>query len=132
MKNGIHKLCSFSLALLVLFSTLSFTVEKHYCGDTLVDVAIFSEAKTCGMEMDGPEKPKPCCDDEVDVVEGQNELKLSSFEDLDLKQLQFLAVITYAYINGFQDLPKETIPHKNYAPPNLVCDIQVLDQVFLI
>lgn len=132
IKTITYKLFSCNLALLVLFSTLSFTVEKHYCGDTLIDVAIFSEAKTCGMDMDSKQKQKSCCDDKVDLVKGQNELKLSSFEDLDIVQQQFLIAFTKFYTNGFEGLPKGVISHNDYSPPNLVYDIQVLDQVFLI
>lgn len=132
LKTALHKLFSSLLALMVLFSTVSFTIEKHYCGDVLVDASMFTEAEKCGMEALEILQKKSCCKDEVDVVEGQDELKLSSFEDLDLEQQQFLVAYTYAYINGFVGLPKETIPHKDYSPPNLVFDIQVLDQVFLI
>ncbi|GGD13898.1 HYC_CC_PP family protein [Hyunsoonleella pacifica] len=128
----LHKIFSVTLALLVLFSTVSFTIEKHYCGDTLIDVAVFSEAKSCGMESADVMQQKSCCDDEIDVVEGQDELKQASFEELDIKQQQFLVAFTYTYINGFKSLPKETISHKDYSPPNLVYDIQVLDEVFLI
>lgn len=127
-----YKIFSISLALLVLFSTVSFTIEKHYCGDTLVDVSIFFEAETCGMERKDVLVKKSCCDDEVDIVEGQDELKISSFEDLGFEQQHFLVAFKYAYINGFESLSKEAIPHKEYAPPNLVYDIQIIDQVFLI
>ncbi|TBN14750.1 hypothetical protein EYD46_12860 [Hyunsoonleella pacifica] len=132
MHQLLHKIFSVTLALLVLFSTVSFTIEKHYCGDTLIDVAVFSEAKSCGMESADVMQQKSCCDDEIDVVEGQDELKQASFEELDIKQQQFLVAFTYTYINGFKSLPKETISHKDYSPPNLVYDIQVLDEVFLI
>ncbi len=132
MQQMLHKIFSVSLALLVLFSTVSFTVEKHYCGDVLVDVSMFSEAENCGMEAMEKLQKKSCCKDEVDVIEGQDELKISSFEDLDFQQQQFLVAYAYCYSNGFQSLPKEIIPHKEYSPPNLVYDIQVLDQVFII
>ena len=41
-----------TLALLVLFSTVSFTIEKHFCGDILVDVAVFTEVEKCAMEAE--------------------------------------------------------------------------------
>ena len=37
---------------------MSFTVDMHYCGDTLVDSAIFHKVKTCGMEMQKAVKTK--------------------------------------------------------------------------
>ena len=48
------------------------------------------------------------------------------------QQQQFLTTFLYTYINLFEGLPKQVIPHKDYSPPNLVSDIQVLDQVFII
>jgi hypothetical protein len=136
IKHILHKSFSAVLAVLVLLSTISFTIEKHFCGDTLVDVSIFTEAKKCALEAYeiALEKitKKPCCKDQIDIIEGQDELKFSSFEDLDFEQQQFITTITYSYINLFEGLLQQIIPHKYYSPPNLVTDIQVLDQVFII
>lgn len=120
------------MALLVLFSTVSFTVEKHFCGDVLVDVSMFAEAEKCEMEALEILLKKTCCKDEVDVFEGQDELKVSAFEDLDFEQQQFVVAFTYSYLNGFESITKQIIANKDYSPPNLVADIQVLDQVFII
>ena len=120
------------MALLVLFSTVSFTVEKHFCGDTLVDIAIFTDSDKCAMEAQEILMKKTCCKDEVDVVKGQDELKTSAFEDLGFQQQQFIATFTYSYLNLFESLDKQIIPHKDYSPPNLITNIQVLDQVFII
>ena len=119
------------MALLVMLSTVSFTVEKHYCGGNLVEVAVFSEAKKCGGNME-QNIMKSCCEDEVEVVKGQDELKFSKFEDLDLIEQSFIASFAFVYTNLFESLPKQIIPFKDYSPPNLVFDILVLDQVFLI
>ncbi|SFZ91008.1 hypothetical protein SAMN05428642_1011336 [Flaviramulus basaltis] len=120
------------LALLVLFSTVSFTVEKHYCGDILVDVSVFTDAEKCPMEHLEILQKKTCCKHEIDVVLGQNELKFSSFEDLVFSQQFFFTTFTYTFGDFFKSLPKKIIPHKDYSPPNLIADIQVLDQVFII
>lgn len=40
------------MAFVVLFSTMSFTISSHFCGDNLVGVSYFGKAKTCGMEME--------------------------------------------------------------------------------
>ncbi|TCK67281.1 hypothetical protein DFQ05_1055 [Winogradskyella wandonensis] len=124
---------SVALAVLVLFSTFSFTVEKHYCGDNLIDVAIFSEAKSCGMEIESePKLKKTCCKDIVDVIEGQDELQSVTFDDLDFPTQVFLRAFVQAYIVNFESLPKQIIPHRDYVPPNLIRDIQLLNDVFLI
>lgn len=136
IKHFLHKSFSVLLAIVVLFSTVSFTVEKHFCGDVLVDVSVFSEANKCGMEAFEMEQEaitkKSCCKDELHVFEGQDELKGSSFEDLNFQQQLFITTFPYAFVNLFEGLQKYIVPHKNYSPPNLVADIQVLDQVFII
>lgn len=133
MKEFFRNIGATLLALVVLLSTVSFTVDKHFCGKMLVDTAVFSEAHTCGMEMDnsfGMEEDT-CCKDQKVQVEGQDELK-RSFEDLDLQQQLFVTSFTYSYLNLFEILPGQAIPFEDYAPPLLVADIQLLDQVFLI
>ncbi|TWO33515.1 hypothetical protein E1J38_006170 [Seonamhaeicola sediminis] len=135
MKKLLHKSFSVFLASLVLFSTLSFTIEKHFCGDVLVDVAVFTQVEKCGMESEdmglSEITKKPCCKDEINIVEGQDEL-LKTFNELDFEQQQFITSFIYSYINLFEGQPKKIVPHKDYSPPNLVRDILVLDQVFLI
>lgn len=121
------------LSFIVLFSTLSFTVEKHYCGEHLVDTAIFSEAKKCGMDsVNEIYVKKPCCKDTVDVFEGQDELSTIDFQDLDKTLKITLTAYVYSYSQLFESLPKLIIPHKDYSPPNLTKDIQVLDETYLI
>ena len=117
------------MAFLVMLSTMSFTVDKHFCGSDLVDKAVFSKAKTCGMQMNMAEDH--CCTNEKISVEGQDELKIS-FDSFDFHQQIFITTFTFAYLNLFESLPKQIIPFKDYSPPILVSDIQLEDQVFLI
>lgn len=130
MKKAFQHSISIAMAFLVLFSTFSFTVDKHFCGSFLVDKAIFSKAKTCGMEMETSTEDS-CCTNEKVAVEGQDELK-HQFDSLDLNQQLFLTGFAYSYIFIFEDFSKENIPFKDYSPPLLVKDIHLEDQVFLI
>ncbi|GGG32460.1 HYC_CC_PP family protein [Bizionia arctica] len=136
IKVFLHKTFSITIACLVLLSTLSFTVEKHYCGDNLIDVAIFSKVDSCILDMDSEAlvalEKKHCCKDEIHIVKGQDKLKKTSLEDLEFHQQVFLSAFVHSYFNLFQGLPELVIPYKNYTPPNLIADIQVLDQVFII
>ncbi|TXE06137.1 hypothetical protein FUA26_14250 [Seonamhaeicola algicola] len=135
VKQFLHKGFCAVLALLVLISTVSFTVEKHYCGDVLIDVSLFADANKCGMETQGQDlektTKKSCCKDEVHVVEGQDKL-LKSSNNLEFQQQLFITSFVYTFYNLFESLPKQTIPHKDYSPPKLTTNILVLDQVFLI
>lgn len=126
---------SLTMAFLVLLSTVSFTLEKHFCGDTLIDTALFSQPDTCGTDVEAaPISPEEqtCCKDEVVIVKGQDKLKKASSEDFNIDQQFFITALFYSYNNLFEGLPEQFNPHKDYFPPNLVADIQVLDQVFII
>jgi len=122
----------------MLVSTVSWTVEKHFCFGSLVDIAFFHEADTCGMERPLSkdnvalnEDSNSCCSDEIISVQGQDELSIS-YDDLSLGQQYLLVAITSYYLNLFQPREQRYVPHADYPPPILVKDIHVLDQVFLI
>ena len=126
------------MALLVFLSTLSFTIESHYCGDVLVDTSMFGAVDTCGMETqqktDSSEcslAKKDCCSNEQLVVDGQDNLKLS-FDKLNKEQQKLVATFIYTYINLFAEQQTEKPTFTDYSPPPLVRDVQVLDQTFLI
>jgi len=130
------------MAVLVLFSTLSISIEKHYCGEHLVDVAIFAEAEKCGMEaadmglaasdQDSLFMQKSCCTDVVDLVEGQDELSVEKTKELSQHQKVFLFSFAYTFSGLFELEPQHHSPYEYYSPPNFVEDIQVLNEVFLI
>nr|WP_274473960.1 hypothetical protein [Mangrovimonas aestuarii] len=122
------------MSVLVLLSTVFFTVEKHFCGDKLIDMAILTKAKSCCPETTSEVLMlgKGCCKSVVDVVQGQDELTVKSFNDLDLSHQLFLTAFTCSFINLFEGLPQQVVPHKDYSPPKLVYDHQLMDQVFLI
>lgn len=139
MKQLFYKIVTFSMALVIVFSTMSFTINSHFCGDTLVSTSYFGEAKTCGMEMKQDinnkkcsSTKKNCCKDVTKVIEGQDNLKKNSLDSLSLDQQLFLATFYYSYINLFEGLHDKVIPFKNYSPPLVVKDIHVLDEVYLI
>jgi hypothetical protein len=138
MKAVLHKILSLVMALVVLFSTTSFTVNMHYCGDYLVDMKIYQEAEGCGMEIPMTNSTSettlsktPCCKNEQLLIPGQDELQ-TPLDNFSFSTEYFVVATVYSYINLFESLLKETIPFKEYVPPNLVFDIQVLDQVFII
>ena len=126
------------MAFVVLFSTLSFTIDMHYCGDTLVDTAIFQQVESCGMKMQKPTQNKECsikktdcCSNEQLTIEGQDELKLT-FDQLSLDQQLFISSFVYTYINIFEGLEKDSPSFWDYSPPSVVKDIHKLDETYLI
>lgn len=137
MKQIFHKISSFLMAIVVLFSTMSFTIDMHYCGDSLVETAIFHKAKGCGMEMEKPStdgcsiKVKDCCSDEQLIVDGQDELKIT-FDKLTFDQQVFVASFVYTYINLFEGLEENVTSYRDYVPPLVIRQIYKLDETYLI
>ena len=136
MKQIFHKIVSISMAFVVLFSTLSFTIDMHYCGDTLVDTAIFKKAKDCGMDMQNSTTKecsmtkKNCCNDKQIFIDGQDELKIS-FDTLSFEQQQFFVSFIHTFINLFEGFDEE-INTLEYKPPLVVRQLYKLDQTYLI
>ncbi len=126
------------MAFVVLLSTMSFTIDRHYCGDILVDTAIFKQAKTCGMEnqqsiptSDCSITKTDCCRDEQITFEGQNELKIS-FDTITFEQQLFISSFVYSFIDLFNELNKNVIANRDYIPPLIVRNIYQLDEVYII
>lgn len=126
-----------TMALVVLLSTLSFTVNMHYCGDVLVETAMLKKAKGCGMDMEKPSAEscsiakKNCCDDKQLLVEGQDELQLSA-DKISFEQQVFVASFFYTYINLFEAFDTENVAFQDYSPPIVVKQIFKLDETYLI
>ncbi|MGK7371563.1 hypothetical protein JRG66_02685 [Salinimicrobium tongyeongense] len=131
MKAFLLKISSLVLAFLMFLSTMSFTVNKHFCGDFLVDQSVFFEADTCGMEHDsGVADEKGCSDDSI-AIDGQKDLKIS-FYDLNFDQQVFLVSFAYSFNGLFEELPAKDIPFVKYIPPLIVQEIHILNETFLI
>ena len=84
MKKAFHKATSLLMAFVVLFSTMSYTLNAHYCGETLVATSLFEKVESCGMEEAMSKIPKgcsmekpDCCKNEQSLIKGQDELKLN-------------------------------------------------------
>ncbi|MET2983971.1 HYC_CC_PP family protein [Aureibaculum conchae] len=135
MKKGFLKISALLMAFLTLFSTLSFTIEKHICNGNISDVAVFDDLERCNMpeenhvkDLQGFEK-ESCCKDEIHYVQGSNaELKISQ----KLQAKVFAVLFTYTYLNFFENLEKDSTSFLSYSPPIVIKDIQVLYDTFLI
>ena len=124
------------MAILVLVSALSFSVQHHFCGDTLVDSAIFTETKKCCPDSKisqlSMQQQKGCCEDKQEIVEGIDILKLDvSNENSTESEFQLLPIL-----NVYKDLDVFSVSHETdsfcYSPPDLILNLTVYHQVFLI
>ena len=139
MFKGILKnTTAIGLAFLVMASTMSFTINEHYCGGDLVDTSLFVKADTCmmeGMEMSNSDDVSiakdTCCNDVITVIDGQDEVHQNG-KQLAFDQQLFIATFLYTYSNLFSNKENSIVSYSDYIPPKLVKDIQALDETFLI
>jgi hypothetical protein len=137
MKEVFHKILSMMMAFVVLFSTVSFTIDMHYCGDTLVETAVFHKTKGCGMEMQNPSTEecaitkKNCCRDEQLVIVGQDELQLQ-VDTISFEQHLFIASFLYTYCNLFEGLISNVASYEDYKPPLVIRQIFKIHETYLI
>lgn len=122
------------LALLVLLSTVSWTVDKHICMGRVMDVAFFAPAEDCCMDtaiaLFGETKYN-CCDDESFTLEGQDDLKLT-IKDLDLGDQLVLFAFLHSFKDLYSELKQRPVSNSAYPPPLLAQDLNILYQVYLI
>ena len=125
------------MAVVVLCSTLSFGVHKHFCGPFLKDVSMIVPSHGCGMEARDAEDncsislEKSCCNDIVELVKGPDDLK-QSLQDFDLDHQQFITLFIHSYFYSITGGDRLDTSFIDYSPPLVTRDIPVLHQSFLI
>ena len=137
MKKFLQNISVSILSLIVILSSMSFTIDKHYCGDTLIDISYFGKADDCGMggmkmKVDSEKmKKKKCCKNETELIESPAFDK-EKIVTVTAENFEFLVFHIYSYINLYEETELEKEFYKDFSPPDIVQDIQVLHETFLI
>jgi len=154
MKQLSHKILAVVMAFVVLFSTMSFSISMHYCGDDLVGLAIFEKASTCEEEehvahcememMESSscqmqdsmkmscEMKKDCCTDKEIQIDSQKDLKNNTLDSFQFSKTVFVVAFVYTYKALFNELETKNNSFLVYHPPPLIKPIYKLDEVYLI
>lgn len=138
MKRLITKILALLMAVVVLISTTSFTIDLRYCGEKLLDTTIFAIADSCDSETRELEaahccKPKEnCCDDEQIVLEGLEDLTLNSITKLKISQQVLWLPLTFSDLSIHENTIVHDSSFNEYSPPLIVQNFQELHQVFLL
>ena len=134
MAKILKKICSILLALAVAFSTLSFTVNRHYCGDLLINKAVFKKADTCCSAS--PKRSskenlsgKDCCSNTFLKVNGQNELTNYCFS---FKTFQFPVAASFDQVAINVPLRKSAPKIPNIDPPPSRKQLFIYFEAYLI
>lgn len=139
MKRILTKILSFFLTILVLFSSVSFTVKKHLCGGQVYSESFFGKAEKCGMDDDACElaanntsySKKSCCEDKIQFINGSIFEKVPTLK-LNNKQQQDLTIFVLIDTVLFSQNKNESTHSKNYFPPPNTHNFNILYQVFRI
>lgn len=140
MKAILHKISAILMALVLVFTTMSFTVSMHYCGDRLINYSFIHSIESCGVDgimdtisegCDEVLSKDSCCSYEQLLVEGQDEVKVS-WDSFSIDQQAIFNVNSYSHIPLFLGAKQRLSSFKAHAPPLIVRDIYILDQSFLL
>lgn len=137
MKNILKHISVVALAMLVLCSTFSFTINKHFCGGKQMSMTIGVPVADCGMDLEQASvdvvtlQQTPCCNDMSTFIQGQNELQIN-YDDITFITHAFIKTFVYHYIFVLPTQDAEKAVYKPYISPPLVKDIQLLDETYLI
>ncbi len=137
MKKALKKIGAIIMSFVVVLSTMSFSINQHFCGDLLVESAMFSKAH-CGNAMDKPDAEENCvilddlcCDDEIKQVDFPNNFE-NYLSNLNPEQQQFVVAFTYTYLNLFNNFNKKEPISSYYKIPLVERDLNILYQTFRI
>jgi hypothetical protein len=139
MKKIIFYIAVFFLAGLVLFSSVSFSVEKQLCGGHVFSASVFGKAEKCGMEAgycavennNHSLSQKSCCKDEIQLING-SVFKSESALKIHKQQQNLFAftLLNDAVFSPTSD--SRIIQFYHYFPPSLTNNFDILYQVFRI
>lgn len=137
MQLILHRITALSMALLLLLTTTSFSIEAHFCGDHLVDIALNDHANGCSMQSLDPDMHKAmkdmgCCQDKQIVSDHDDDLQKTAHE-FSFEQLVFITVLTHSYVSLFDiDASPINANWNKESPPLLDRDLFLLHDSFLI
>lgn len=148
--NNTYRIISLSLAFLMFFTSVGFSIDMHYCGNHLKSFSLIGKAKNC-YELAGTATPSTCPKHKkTDTVESQTMEKKGCCHnrnlslDADLtspnhannfivgEQLQDFAIAFVQVFIAERIIESKTPTTSYYKPPLIPKDIPVLVQSFLL
>jgi len=106
------------LTLLLLTTTIGFSVSKHYCGSHLVEVSINSEAEPCCDDMENPN----CCHNETEYFQLKEDLVTPvSLENTRIAGFDILFPLVFVYFfNTPGNIETEVSNFAESPPPTAI------------
>lgn len=143
MRPILKRIAAIFFVVLMMVSNLGLSVGIHYCQGNAkaFHITIGDEPLSCGMKMDMSCEEEPpadqtslqkqkCCENAYLSFDNSEEFRVQASELTELSKS--IATIVSNSPALYISLISEKNWHKDYAPPDLIRDIQTEVQVFLI
>ena len=130
----LHKVFSILLAVLILLSAFSFSVDTRLCSTVLSASVSSTKVKSCcssSFEKVSKVVQDSCCQNKLIYVDGLNQFDGVSVS-LESPSLEIFEVVTNNSVNFVNYHASNSFSYPNYIPPNLVMEPQIEYQTFLI
>jgi len=122
------------LALVILLSSFNFNLSAHYCGQQLVDLALFGDAEICQMakEKACESEEMTCCTDRDIIIDGEDYVSSKDLSKQEIKKIEVLITSLEYPIELLVSSEFSTETEENYDPPLIEREIPILIQSFLL
>ena len=132
------KIFSVILSLVILVTSMGFTVSSHICGgkEVKTEYAMTITDVSCGMEQEenncasGMQLKSNCCQDQFRLIQ-MDEDYTQELTPIDFS-IDFSIIIITTLLDLVPSTSLQTTFYKDYSPPPLIRDIPVMVQSFLI
>lgn len=147
-----YRFIALTLAFLMLFTSVGFAVDMHYCQGKLKSVSFFGKAKTCHEMSDTASMKncphhqkimeqkegcsidkKDCCSNKTVYFQSDQDQQVQTSDFVVSKQLQqFVIAYVAAFFTNDFSIESDAVSFVLYKPPLISRDIYVLVQSFLL
>ena len=136
IKPKLHKVFSMLLAVLILLSAFSFSIETRLCSTMLSASVSNSNVKSCcssSSKKFSKGVETSCCKSKVISVDGLNEVEVLSVLSELPTLTKFEGLLkSYSSVKFVDFQSSQSVSYPNYTPPDLVYEFQIEYQAFLI
>lgn len=109
-----RKLINIIVSLLLLTTTVGFSISKHYCGEDLISISISHEAESC-CDMEGE---NGCCHNETEAYQLNNIFVISPvLDNSSVNHIDLLFSLFYITIEDISLVEGNSIYQIPESPP---------------
>lgn len=133
------QIISIVLTMLLLLSSSGITYAEHFCGDhkMMGKITLGEENLSCGMAMpvsdceDEPSEERHCCDNQYTSIDTDDNYAGVAY-DIQINPTFVASFVAVFVLEGQEAFVEEFDYYKDYSPPPLGEDLQLLYETFLI